>query len=132
LVIWGVFSAPTADAQWIPERIDERTGAVWYGTGGWSQSNTRLMLIHAWRKHLPLSGDRRLIEPLPVGPRRIRVGNGVRINPEWEAWRRRTQAHWGLVEHVTDSCDRFKVDRLLIEAKASGECRSLPTLLIAL
>src|SRR6185369_1099340 len=35
-------------------------------------------------------------------------------------WVQRTQQHWGLVEWVKYSCERFKVDNLLIEAKASG------------
>jgi hypothetical protein len=36
------------------------------------------------------------------------------------AYKKRTQPTWGLRERVADTCTRFKVDRLLIEAKASG------------
>ncbi|HEY4859300.1 MAG TPA: hypothetical protein VII14_05095 [Xanthobacteraceae bacterium] len=36
------------------------------------------------------------------------------------AYKKRTQPSWGLRERVADTCTRFKVDRLLIEAKASG------------
>ena len=33
------------------------------------------------------------------------------------AYKKRTQPSWGLRERVADTCTRFKVDRLLIEAK---------------
>jgi predicted phage terminase large subunit-like protein len=36
------------------------------------------------------------------------------------AHKRRSEKTWGLLEWVADTCDRFKVDELLIEAKASG------------
>ena len=63
-----------------------------------------IMLIWAWRKWLKLHG------------------------PEMERWpnetdddyRARCSEKWGLVETVHDSCKKYKVDRLLIEAKASG------------
>ena len=62
------------------------------------------ILLYAWRKWLVLHG------------------------PEAERWpgetnkeyRLRTMPEWGLVEHVKDALERFKVDRLLIENKASG------------
>lgn len=66
----------------------------------------RIMLVHAWRKHLQFSADRALIEQLPRESK--------------HAWHHRTMEHWGLMEWIVDSCNRFKVDRLLIEAKASG------------
>jgi predicted phage terminase large subunit-like protein len=64
----------------------------------------RIMLMHAWRKHLPFSGPR-----IERGPNETR-----------EAYKRRTQSTWGLIEHVEDTCTRFRVHKLLIEAKASG------------
>src|SRR5262249_3077374 len=64
----------------------------------------RIILMHAWRKHLPFSGPR--IDYLPHETR--------------EAYKRRTQSTWGLMEWVADTCTRFKVHKLLIEAKASG------------
>lgn len=64
----------------------------------------RIMLIHAWRKRLKLRG--------PV----------VKVKPgEHESmYRRRAMPHWGLTEWTADTCKRFQVDRLLIEAKANG------------
>jgi predicted phage terminase large subunit-like protein len=63
------------------------------------------MLIHAWARKLQISGIKVEIEP-----------------GEHEAvYRARARPHWGLVEWVADTCNRFKVDRLLIENKASGK-----------
>ena len=64
----------------------------------------RIILLHAWRKHLKFSGKRIDREP----------------NETTERYRRRTMPEWGLVEWVADTCRRFKVDKLMIEAKASG------------
>lgn len=64
----------------------------------------RAMLVHAWQKRLPFSGPRIDVEP-----------------EEHESeYRRRAMPHWGLIEWVADTCKRFKADKLLIEAKASG------------
>jgi predicted phage terminase large subunit-like protein len=64
----------------------------------------RIMLTHAWRKHLPFSGPRIEKEPRET----------------MAAYKARTSATWGLIEWVADTCNRFNVDKLLIEAKASG------------
>jgi predicted phage terminase large subunit-like protein len=37
-----------------------------------------------------------------------------------EMYKARTSKDWGLMEWVADTCARFKVNKLLIEAKASG------------
>lgn len=65
----------------------------------------RAMLIHAWAKRLPISGPK--MEPEP--------------GEHESMFKLRTRKHWGLVEWVADTCNRFKVDRLLIENKASGK-----------
>jgi predicted phage terminase large subunit-like protein len=64
----------------------------------------RIMLMHAWRKHLPFSG--------------LRIDGEA--NETWAMYKQRTQHTWGLVEWVADTCARFRVHKLLIEAKASG------------
>lgn len=64
----------------------------------------RIILLTAWRKHLQFSGVR--IEQKP--------------NESYAGYRQRTQHAWGLMEWVADTCERYKVDKLLIEAKASG------------
>lgn len=64
-----------------------------------------IMLIAAWRKKLTLNGKDDL----------------VRIRGETEAeFKDRQKENWGLVQHVADTCRRFKVDKLLVEAKANG------------
>lgn len=68
--------------------------------------NKRCILLHAWHKKLQFSGRRDLTE--------------IKDGETTPAWARRTQAHWGLVEWVKYTCERFKTDKLLIEAKASG------------
>jgi hypothetical protein len=88
----------------------------------------RIILLHAWRKFLEFSGPR--IEPLVTvtkidgvewAPEIPLVGDSERV-AKWkrENFRRRTMDKWGLVEWVAYTCDRFKVDKLLIEAKATG------------
>lgn len=87
------------------ERNDPSALTIW-GIFRNQEEKNRVMLVHAWRKFLQFSGPRAEIEPLS-GEGRMQ-------------WAQRTQKHWGLVEWVKYSCERFKVDNLLIEAKASG------------
>lgn len=70
---------------------------VW---GVWRDDNNlpKIMLMDAWKKRLSLHGA----PPLP----------GVPKGQEKEMW--------GLVEWVAHSCQRWKVDTLLIEDKAAG------------
>ena len=88
----------------------------------------RIMLVHAWRKHLQFSTAR--IEPLQFNsvidgrkyPAEVILPgmSQSEVNMRRAAYRRRTSGKWGLIEWVEDTCIRFKVDKLLIEAKASG------------
>jgi predicted phage terminase large subunit-like protein len=64
----------------------------------------RIILLHAWRKFLQFSGPR------------VERERGETA----QAYRRRTMDDWGLIEWTADTCRRFKVDKLLIEAKANG------------
>jgi predicted phage terminase large subunit-like protein len=62
------------------------------------------MLLHAWRKWLPLHGP-----------------DVDRVTGETdEEYRERSRPSWGLVETVAEDCRRFKAAKLLIENKASG------------
>jgi hypothetical protein len=62
------------------------------------------ILLHAFRKKLEFCGP----DPKPLP------------GETYREWKIRTQAQWGLVEHVHDACKRFSVDHLIIENKASG------------
>lgn len=64
----------------------------------------RIILLHAWRGRLALHAPD--IERLP--------GENAR------EFTQRLEANEGLVGKTADLCKRFKVDRLLIEAKANG------------
>jgi predicted phage terminase large subunit-like protein len=61
-------------------------------------------MMAAWRRFLRFSG--------PKSER------GINEHPANYA--RRTQSEWGLLEWVADTCNRFNVDLLLIEAKGPG------------
>lgn len=64
----------------------------------------RIMMIHAWRKHLEFSGPRD----------ERRTGESM----QW--WVSRTQSKWGLIEWIKYTADKCRVDKVLIEGKASG------------
>ncbi|HXP67449.1 MAG TPA: phage terminase large subunit [Steroidobacteraceae bacterium] len=68
------------------------------------QGHNRVMLMHAWRRRLRFSGPKVIPEP---GEKMFNL-------------RKRQEKAWGLCEWVADTCIKFKADRLLIEAKASG------------
>lgn len=66
---------------------------------------TRAMLVFAWEKWLEFQGaDQGDIRPGETMPMYLA----------------RVQPNWGLCEWVNYTCTRYRVDRLLIEAKASG------------
>ena len=70
----------------------------------WGVFEHGAILMYAWRKWLEIHGPE--LERMPG---------------ETDAQHReRSRPLWGLVETVADDCRRFKVDLLLIEAKASG------------
>lgn len=121
LTVWGTWNQTTFEKG----EIDEKTGMIWQRAG---VGQTRIMLVHAWRKHLQFSGTR--IERLPVDT----IIDGTRWLPDVVVsgmsdeevkrrnarFKRRTMGKWGLVEWVQDTCAQYKVDILLIENKASG------------
>lgn len=64
-----------------------------------------IMLIAAWRKKLTLHGKTDLIP--------------IRGETK-EEFEDRKRDNWGLVEHIAETCRKFKVNKLLIEAKVNG------------
>lgn len=104
MTVWGIWH----DAQ-SGKEFDAATGKIWERAG---RGRPRAMLIKAWSKYLEMHGT--LIEQ--------------EEGETYAQWRRRAEKGWGLVEWVAETC-RFRrsdgtvigtVDRLLIEAKASG------------
>ena len=97
--IWGVFQRGGNRARRIlsqkgeiSELIDDR------------DTLPSVMLMHAWAKRLPIHGPEIIREP---GENDI-------------AFKMRQRAAWGLVEHIIESCNRYNIDKLLIEAKGPG------------
>jgi predicted phage terminase large subunit-like protein len=97
--IWGVFQRGGTQARRILSQkgdivdiLDDR------------DTLPSVMLMYAWAKRLPIHGPEILKEP----------GETER------AFKLRQQASWGLVEHIVDSCNRYNIDKLLIEAKGPG------------
>lgn len=111
LTIWGTFELSDDTRLAVPE-VDPLTGNIWY-----SGPRQRIMLMHAWRKHLQFSGPRmERLEHERIFPG---LSEEAKRHRNYR-YRMRTQEHWGLVEWVRDTCQRFRVHKLLIEAKASG------------
>jgi predicted phage terminase large subunit-like protein len=92
------------DSAFTEKQQNDPSGFTVWGVFNNVEGKRRLMLVHAWRKHLQFSGKR-----IPQ-----------KVNESKQSWIRRTQPEWGLIEWVQHTCERFKVDKLLIEAKASG------------
>ncbi|HEY6861690.1 MAG TPA: phage terminase large subunit [Pseudolabrys sp.] len=100
------FVVASLDPAYTEKQENDPSGFTVWGLFKDKSGNTKIILMDAWLKRLELHGADDLIARLP--------------NETYAAWRRRTEDDWGLVEWVAHTCMRFKVDRLLIEAKASG------------
>ncbi len=102
-----------ADTAFTENEENDPTGCTVWGVFAHPENKRpQVMLVKAWRKHLEMHGE--LTEKGP--------DESVR------AWLRRSQPKWGLCEWLAETC-RFRasdgriigtVDRLIIEAKASG------------
>lgn len=98
------FVLASADTAYTEKEENDPTGFVVLGVWRDKNKHPKVMLCTAWRKRLEIIGMDTL--PLP--------------NENDRQWRLRTQERWGLTEWLAYSCRRFKVDRLIIEGKASG------------
>lgn len=95
------------DTAFTEKEQNSPTGCTVWGSFV-NEGKRRIMLTHAWRKHLAFSGERQPQRP----------------NETYQAWKDRTSRGWGLIEWIMDTCVRYKADFLLIEAKASGHSAS--------
>lgn len=91
------WSALTVWGTWVETDAFQRAGEL-FGTPS-------VMIISAWRKRLTLHGKTDL--PQMRGESK-------------EDYLIRVKSNWGLVEWIADTCKKFNVDKLLIEAKANG------------
>ena len=99
LTVWGIWQRGGQKARAILDNKGVRSDIV-------DDRDTlpSAMLMHAWAKKLPIHG-----------PETVRLPGETDTD-----YRRRSMAEWGLVEWIIHTCNQFKVDMLLIEAKASG------------
>ena len=94
----------SCDPAYTKKEGNDPSAFVVLGVNYLPDGSPRVFLIAAWRKYLSLHGpkvERELGEPI-------------------EAFDARRKEQWGLVEWIAYTCKRFKVDVLLVEAKASG------------
>lgn len=116
------------DGAFTEDEENDPSALTVFGTFLNQQNQRRVILLHAWRKHLSFSGPRvdRLKEPTKIDDR---IWPADAVHPEMSPdmvrhrnslYRIRCLESWGLVEHVADTCRRFKVNMLLIEGAASG------------
>jgi predicted phage terminase large subunit-like protein len=98
------FVIASADTAYTEKEENDPTGFTIWGVYRDALEKPRVMLCWAWAKHCELHG-----KPLDKKPGESKRQFDVRSMPSW-----------GLVEWIAYSCRRFKVDKLLIEAKASG------------
>lgn len=64
----------------------------------------KIMLMHAWKKHLEFRGA-----TLPRNPGETEM-----------EWKKRRKLGWGMLEWTAYECHRFEVDKLIIEGRATG------------
>lgn len=98
------FVLASVDSAYTEKQENDPSALTIWGLWTDRQRRKRVMLMYGWAKHLILHG--------PDVPRLP--------NEDKEDYRIRAQKSWGLVEWVADGCKRYRVDKLLIESKASG------------
>ena len=99
LTVWGIWQRGGSTARRILSRDGEVADII-------DDRDTipSLMMMHAWQKRLPIHGAD--VERMPG-------------EDEWE-FTKRQKENWGLVEWVINTCNKYNVDMLLVESKASG------------
>lgn len=99
------FVLASCDTAYTEKEENDPSALVILGVFREGQFNyPRVLLLWAWAKPLELHGHVQERKP----------------GESKKAYDMRSMATWGLVEWIGYSCRRFQVDRLLIEAKASG------------
>jgi predicted phage terminase large subunit-like protein len=98
------FVLASVDTAYTEKQENDPSALTVWGLWTDKQRRKRVMLMYGWAKHLVLHG--------PAVPRLP--------NEDKDDYRIRSQKSWGLIEWIADSCKRYRVDKLLIESKASG------------
>jgi predicted phage terminase large subunit-like protein len=98
------FILVSVDSAYTEKEQNDPTGCTVWGLWRNKEGQPRIMLMHAWRKWLKMNGKYQ--EMLPGETKMQFV--------------RRTQKDWGLVEWVAFTAQKYKADKVIVEAKASG------------
>jgi predicted phage terminase large subunit-like protein len=98
------FIVAALDGAFTEKEENDPSGFTIWGLNTQSEAGPRIFLIDAWSERLPIHGED---VPREAGESEL-------------SYRLRAKEKWGLVERVTSSCKRFKVDKLLIESKGPG------------
>jgi len=92
------------DSAYTKQERNDPSGFTVWGVYRDKHGNPKMLMLTAWRKHLEIHGPE--VVRKPNEPERLYLD--------------RAKKAWGLCEWVAYDCKRLRVDRLLIEAKASG------------
>lgn len=97
------YTLVSVDTAYTEKENNDPTGCTVWGVY-FVNCQPRIMLMYAWRKWLRMNGK---YEPrLP--------------NESTPAFIRRTQDNWGLVEWVAHTATKYRANKVIVEAKASG------------
>src|SRR5215467_6660403 len=122
------FVIASLDGAFTEDEANDPSALTVWGTFVNENKQRRIILLHAWRKFLQFSGPKvdRLHEPTKIEDKlwpADAVIPGMHpsvIEHRNRLYKARSMETWGLIEHVADTCRRFRVNELLIEGKASG------------
>jgi predicted phage terminase large subunit-like protein len=98
------FVLVSVDSAFTEKEQSDPSACVVVGIFKNEEGFNRAMLMHAWRRRLRFSSPKVVPEP----------------GEKMMHFRQRQEKSWGLTDWVANTCTRFRADRLLIEAKASG------------
>ncbi|WP_152535843.1 hypothetical protein [Bradyrhizobium sp. Ai1a-2] len=98
------FIIASADTAYTEKEENDPSACTVWGIFRDKQDRARMMLIWAWMRHLEMHGQ--LPEKL--------------VSETKAQYDKRSMPNWGLVQWLAYTCRRFRVDKLLIEAKATG------------
>jgi len=93
------------DSAYTKKEHNDPSGFSVWGVYRDQHGNPQILMLAGWRKHLEIHGPH--VDRKP--------------NESERSWVDRAKREWGLVEWVAYECKRLRVDRLLIENKASGQ-----------
>lgn len=112
LTIWGVFrygtgvvpSSIRTQRHYLEQVMDPTGQPTAARSAARFPQAPKLMLMHGWRKRLPLNGP-----------------DAVQLQGETDdEFKQRRMREWGIVQWAANTCRRFGVNILLVEAKANG------------